>query len=120
MEIADVIAHKMHFRLLLSLFSHQHHRPRRTSRSSKKVNLGGDGKLVSSPPMFSGVISWGDVTSLSSKRSHCPFTRIKCGDEKVELGCSTNARHFFLNSFSTPKLDSPLTAKMLKLPSRVP
>ena len=24
-----------------------------------KVNLGGDGELVSSPPSFSGVISWG-------------------------------------------------------------
>ena len=27
--------------------------------SSKKVNLGGDGGLVSSPPSFSGVINWG-------------------------------------------------------------
>ena len=30
---------------------------RGTSGSSKKVNLGGDGKLVSCPPSFSGVIS---------------------------------------------------------------
>ena len=32
-------------------------RPRGTSGSSEKVNLGGDGGLVSSPPSFSGVIS---------------------------------------------------------------
>ena len=32
--------------------------PRGTSGSSKKVNLGGDGELVSSLPSFSGVISW--------------------------------------------------------------
>ena len=31
--------------------------PRGTSGSSKKVNLGGDGELVPSPPLFSGVIS---------------------------------------------------------------
>ena len=34
------------------------HRPRGTSGSSKKVKFGGDGKLVSYPPSFSGVISW--------------------------------------------------------------
>ena len=32
---------------------------RGTSGSSKKVNLGGDGELVSYPPSFSVVISWG-------------------------------------------------------------
>ena len=32
---------------------------RGTSGSSKKVNRGGDGELVSSPPSFSGVISRG-------------------------------------------------------------
>ena len=31
--------------------------PKGTSGSSQKVNLGGDGGLVSSPPSFSGVIS---------------------------------------------------------------
>ena len=31
--------------------------PRGTSGSSKKVNLGGGGELVSSPPSFSGAIS---------------------------------------------------------------
>ena len=33
--------------------------PRGTSGSSKKANLCGDGGLVSYPPSFSGVISWG-------------------------------------------------------------
>ena len=80
MEIADVIAHAMHFRLLLSLFlppagggagGHPGSPresggpggpggtggvsggPRGTTGSSKKMNLGGDGELVSSPPSFS-------------------------------------------------------------------
>ena len=77
-----MIAHAMHFRLLLSLslFPHQQVEelgghpggspggsggpgggdgPRGSSGSSKKVNLRGDGELVSSPPSFSGLISWG-------------------------------------------------------------
>ena len=87
-EIADVIAHAMHFRYLLSLClfhslppagvgagSHPVGSPggsggpgdpgggpggpKGTSGSSMKVNLGGDGELVSSPPSFSGGISWG-------------------------------------------------------------
>ena len=82
MEIAYVIAHAMHFRLLPSLSlpagggpgailvvvktdlavqgvqGVQKVRTKRTSGSSKKVNLGGDGEVVSSPALFSGVISW--------------------------------------------------------------
>ena len=77
MAIADVIAHAMHFQLLLFL-SHQQVEElggnpggspgesggpeggdglRGTSGSSKKVNLGADAKLVSYPPSFSGVVS---------------------------------------------------------------
>ena len=83
MEIADVIAHAMHFRLLLPLTlslsyppagggagSHRGGSPggsggpgcgdgpSGTSGSSKKVKLGGNGEPVSSLPSFSGVISW--------------------------------------------------------------
>ena len=76
-EIVVVIAYAVHFRLLLFL-SHQQvdeleailvavqvnlavqeaqEAPEVSSRSSKKVNLGGDGELVSFPPSLSGVIS---------------------------------------------------------------
>ena len=83
-EIVVVIAHAMHFQLLLFL-SHQQVEElegnpvgspgepggprgagsarevsggsRGTAGSSRKVNLGGDGELVSSPPSFSDVIS---------------------------------------------------------------
>ena len=66
-EIVVVIAHSMHFQLLLFL-SHQQVEEMGailvvvkggTSGSSKEVNLGGDGELVSSLPSFSGVISGG-------------------------------------------------------------
>ena len=84
MEIVVVIAHAIHFQLLL-LHSHQQVEEvegnpvgspgesggprgagsvrevsggsRRTAGTSRKVNLGGDGELVSSPPSFSDVIS---------------------------------------------------------------
>ena len=101
MEIADVIAHAMHVRLLFSLppaggraGSHPGgspggsggpgggEGPRGTSGSSKKVNLGGDGELVASPPSFPGVISWGWRPE-SPEHNHCPLTRIKRGAEKV-------------------------------------
>ena len=80
-EIVVVIAHAIHVQLLLFI-SHQQVEElgaillvvqvnlavqegvggvsvgsRGTSESSKKVNLGGDGELVSFPPSFSGVIS---------------------------------------------------------------
>ena len=134
MEIADVIAHAMHFRLLLFLpqqqveeleailvdvhedlavqevqealdvlevvqevhmatdqEEHQGHRPRGTSESSKKVNLGGDGELVSSPPSLSVVISWGLPSRVFlPKHNHCPLTPSQCGAGKVELGYRTN------------------------------
>ena len=82
-EIVVVMAHAMHFQLLLFLSQQQVEELgailvvvklnlavqeeggsggvsgglRGKSGSSKKVNLGGDGELVSSPPSFSGVIS---------------------------------------------------------------
>ena len=43
-----------------------------TSGSSKKVNLGGDGELVSSPPSFSGAISrsWRPESSFQKRGSN--------------------------------------------------
>ena len=107
-EIAVVTAHAVHF-LLLLYSSHQQAEelgilvvvqvnlavqdahvesggPRGTSGSSKKVNLGGHGELVLSPP-FSGVTS----PKLKSRvflpeHNYCPLT------EKVELGYRTNPR----------------------------
>ena len=62
-----------------------------TSGSSKKVKIGGDGELVSSPPSISGVIR-GGLTSrvFLPEYNHCPLTRVKCGAEKIELGYRTN------------------------------
>ena len=90
MEIADVITHAMRFPTLTLSVSLSpaagggaganpggspggsggfggEDGPRGTSGSSKKVNLGGDGELVSSPPSFSGVSVGADVPSLPSR-----------------------------------------------------
>ena len=64
--------------------------PKETSGSSKKVNFGGDGWLVSSPPFLGGT-SWGwRPESSFSEHNRCPLTRLKCGAVKVELGYMTN------------------------------
>ena len=115
-EIVVVIAHAMHFQLLLVL-SHQQVEElgailwcpgesggsggpggargvsggsRGTSGSSKKVNLGGDGELVSSLLVFGCNQSKLTSRVFLPEHNHCPLTRVKCGAEKVELGYRTN------------------------------
>ena len=111
-EIVVVIAHAIHFQLLLFLSDQQVEElgailvvdqanlevqgsggaggvsggSRGTSGSLKKVHLGGDEGLVSSPPSFSGVTS----RVFLPKHNHCQLTRVKCGAEKVEMGYRTN------------------------------
>ena len=56
------------------------------------------------------------------EHNHCPLTRINCGAEKVELGYRTTLTPIGLERVfqrRTQAVDSPLAAKMSKLPPRV-
>ena len=57
------------------------------------------------------------------EHNDCPCSRIKCGAEEVELGYKTNPHANGLERVfqrSTQATDSPLAAKMSKLPPKCP
>ena len=113
-EIVVVIAHTIHFQLLLFL-SHQQVEELGAIPVVVKVNLAvqnvqeapevcqedqeehRDGELVSSPPSFSGLTS----RIFLPEHNHCPHTRVKTGAEKVEFELQEKpSRHLVLNGFS--------------------
>ena len=114
MLIADAIAHAIDPPLLFSLhqqveeleailveiqgyLSHLAGR-KGTSGSSKKVNLGGERELVSSPPSFSGVISWG-LTSRLFLSTHAG--QMRCWKNWIGLqDKNKTSRHLVLKGFS--------------------
>ena len=72
--------------------------PRRTTRSSKKIDPAGYGEQVSSL-LFSSVKVIAGVPNL--QYNHCPVTRVKCGAEKFEVVYKTNSHtNWSLSGFS--------------------